>query len=110
MYAHNESGTVAEKPAIKYNDDDECNETTTRMNISPTDNVEFLIKQAQSVQENNVRIRRYWDDRHAVHERERTSQERLNRNREMMMLDKQYYEKAHDKSKMVKGTNVDLFI
>jgi hypothetical protein len=26
------------------------------------------------------------------------------------MLDKQYYEKAYDKSKMIKGTNVDLYI
>jgi len=80
------------------------------MNVTPNDNVDFLIKQARSVQENNVRIRRYWDDRHAVHERERTNQERLENNREMMMLDKQYYEKAYDKSKLVKGTNVDLYI
>ena len=110
MYAHYEPGTVAKEPTIKYNDDDECNETTSRMNVTPNDNVEFLVKQARSVQENNVRIRRYWDDRHAVHERERTSQERLENNRELMMLDKQYYEKAYDKSKLVKGTNVDLYI
>lgn len=80
------------------------------MNVTPNDNVDFLIKQARSVQENNVRIRRYWDDLHTVHERERTNQERLEKNRELMMLDKQYYEKAYDKSKLVKGTNVDLYI
>ena len=80
------------------------------MNISPTDNVEFLIKQAQSIREVDARIRQHGIDLHNLHEKERTRQQQLEKNREMMMLDKQYYEKAYDKSKMVKGTNVDLYI
>jgi hypothetical protein len=80
------------------------------MNVTPADNVDALIKQAQSIRDNNARIRYYWDNLHKVYEKERTRQERLDRNREMMLLDKLYYEKAYDKSKLVKGTNVDLFI
>jgi hypothetical protein len=80
------------------------------MNITPTDNVEFLIKQAQYLKGVEDRIRQHGIDLRNLHEKERTRQERLEKNREMMMLDKLYYEKAYDKSKMVKGTNVDLFI
>jgi hypothetical protein len=80
------------------------------MNVTPTDNVDALIKQAQYLKEIETRIRQHGAHLHNLHEKERTRQERLDRNKEMMMLDKQYYEKAYDKSKMVKGTNVDLYI
>lgn len=80
------------------------------MNVTPTDNVEFLIKQAQYLREIDARIRQRGIDLHNIHEKERVTKERLEKNRELMMLDKQYYEKAYDKSKMVKGTNVDLYI
>ena len=80
------------------------------MNVTPNDNVEFLIKQAQYIKDIETRIRQHGIDLHNIHEKERTAKERLEKNRELMMLDKQYYEKAYDKSKMVKGTNVDLYI
>ena len=80
------------------------------MNVTPTDNVEFLIKQAQSIRNVDARIRQHGIDLHNLHEKERVTKERLEKNRELMMLDKQYYEKAYDKSKMIKGTNVDLYI
>jgi len=80
------------------------------MNVTPTDNVDELIRQAQAAHDNNVRITRFWENLHNIHNKERTRQEQLNSNREMMMLDKLYYEKARTKSVMVKGTNVDLYI
>jgi hypothetical protein len=80
------------------------------MNVTPIDNVDFLIKQAQSIKDIETRILQHDINLHNIHEKERVTKERLEKNRELMMLDKQYYEKAYDKSKMVKGTNVDLYI
>ncbi len=80
------------------------------MTITPTDNVDALIRQAQSIKNNNARIFNYWSNLHKVYEKNRIQEDIVNKNREMSLQDKLYYEKAFDKSKMIKGTNVDLYI
>jgi hypothetical protein len=80
------------------------------MTITPTDNVDALIRQAQSIKDNNARIFNYWSNLHKVYEKNRIQENIVNKNRELALQDKLYYEKAFDKSKMIKGTNVDLYI
>lgn len=80
------------------------------MTITPTDNVDALIRQSQSIKDNNARIFNYWSNLHKVYEKNRSQEENVNKNRELALQDKLYYEKAFDKSKMIKGTNVDLYI
>lgn len=80
------------------------------MTITPTDNVDALIRQSQSIKDNNARIFNYWSNLHKVYEKNRIQEENVNKNRELALQDKLYYEKAFDKSKMIKGTNVDLYI
>ena len=80
------------------------------MTITPTDNVDALIRQAQSIKNNNARIFNYWSNLHKVYEKNRIQENIVNKNRELALQDKLYYEKAFDKSKMIKGTNVDLYI
>jgi len=80
------------------------------MTITPTDNVDALIRQAQSIKNNNARIFNYWSNLHKEYEKNRIQEDIVNKNREMSLQDKLYYEKAFDKSKMIKGTNVDLYI
>lgn len=80
------------------------------MTITPTDNVDALIRQSQSIRDTNARIFNYLSNLHKVHEKNRIQEENVNKNRELALQDKFYYEKAFDKSKMIKGTNVDLYI
>jgi len=80
------------------------------MTITPTDNVDALIRQAQSIKNNNARIFNYWSNLHKEYEKNRIQEDIVNKNRELALQDKLYYEKAFDKSKMIKGTNVDLYI
>lgn len=80
------------------------------MTITPTDNVDALIRQAQSIKNNNARIFNYWSNLHKVYEKNRIQEDIVDKNRELALQDKLYYEKAFDKSKMIKGTNVDLYI
>jgi hypothetical protein len=80
------------------------------MTITPTDNVDALIRQAQSIKNNNARIFNYWSNLHKEYEKNRIQEDIVDKNRELALQDKLYYEKAFDKSKMIKGTNVDLYI
>jgi hypothetical protein len=80
------------------------------MNITPNDNVDALIRQAENLKNIQTRIHQHYINLHNLHESDRIRNERLNRNREMAELDKIYYDKAYDKSKLVKGTNVDVYI
>jgi len=80
------------------------------MTITPTDNVDALIRQAQSIRDTNARMFNYRSNLHKVQEKNRIQEDNMNKNRELALQDKLYYEKAFDKSKMIKGTNVDLYI
>ena len=80
------------------------------MTITPTDNVDALIRQAQSIRDTNARMFNYLSNLHKVQEKNRIQEDNMNKNRELALQDKLYYEKAFDKSKMIKGTNVDLYI
>lgn len=80
------------------------------MTITPIDNVDALIRQAQSIKDNNARIFNYWSNLHKVYEKNRIREDNVNKNRELALQDKLYYEKNFDKSKMIKGMNVDLYI
>ena len=80
------------------------------MNVTAVDNTAAMLATAQAIRNLNSLIFRHAVERKIFEEQSRVQEDRLNRRRTELLLDQAYFEKAYTKAKLIKGTNVDLYI
>ena len=80
------------------------------MNVTAIDNTAAMIATAQAIRNLDAQIVRHAIERKIEQERGRVQEEVLSRRRSELLLDQAYFERAYTKAKLIKGTNVDLYI
>lgn len=80
------------------------------MNVTAIDNTAAMIATAQAIRNLDAQIVRHAIERKIEQERSRVQEEVLSRRRSELLLDQAYFERAYTKAKLIKGTNVDLYI
>jgi regulator of sirC expression with transglutaminase-like and TPR domain len=80
------------------------------MNVTATDNVAAMMATAQALKNLDAMIVRHAVERKIAQDSSQMQEQRLNRRREELLLDQFYFERAYSKAKIIKGTNVDLYI
>jgi hypothetical protein len=80
------------------------------MRVAATDNTAAIIATAQALKNLEAAMMRHAIERKLVNDRNDAQELRFSRRREELLLDQLYFERADTKTKIVKGTNVDLYI
>jgi hypothetical protein len=80
------------------------------MKISPVDNMAAIISSAQAIKNIQAQMLRHEIKQQLEKNYDRTVEQQLNRRHNELMLDQMYFERAIQQAKLIKGTNVDLYI
>lgn len=80
------------------------------MKVSPVDNMAAIISSAQAIKNIEAQMRGNEIKRQLERNHERMVDQQLSRRRNELALDQLYFERAIQQAKLIKGTNVDLYV
>jgi len=80
------------------------------MNVTAIDNTAAMIATAQALRNLDAQMFRHGVERRLAQEHSRIQEQQFSRRRQELLLDQAYFDKAYTKAKLIKGTNVDLYI
>jgi hypothetical protein len=80
------------------------------MKVGPADNAYHMMATAQALKNLQLQLTKNSIERKLVQDRNEAEKLLLSRRREALLLDEMYLERAYTKAKLLKGTDVDLYI
>ena len=80
------------------------------MKVAPVDNTYHMMATAQALKRLEFELAKNTIESKTTYDRNEAEKLQLSRNREALLLDQRYLEKAYTKAKLIKGTDVDLYI